>query len=104
MNPHRERAREQFPSVLLGVLGIIQALALELLWGKGVGGIGRWQALDAELAGWLQVGSVFLGIVVVWVMYATLVLRHSWVPRFVDLFFPFVLGIFEFLLVEMMAP
>jgi hypothetical protein len=104
MNPYRERAREHFPSVLLGVLGIIQALALELLWEHAIGGIGRWQALGAGLAGWLQVGSIFLGVVVVWVMYATLVLRYSWVPRFFDLCFPFVLGVLEFLLVELTAP
>jgi len=101
---HRERAREQFPSVLLGVLGIIQALALELLWEQGIGGIDRWRALDAALAGWLQVLSVFLGVIVVWLMYATLVLRFAWVPRFADLVFPFVLGALEFLLVEWTAP
>jgi len=104
MNRHRQRAREQFPSVLLGVLGIIQALALELLWDRAVAGIGRWRAIDAELSGWLQVSSVFLGIVVVWVMYVILVLRYEWVPRFFDLSFPFVLGLLEFLLVEVCAP
>jgi hypothetical protein len=100
----RQRAREQFPSVLLGVLGIIQALALELLWDEGVGGLDRWRALDAALAGWLQVVAVFLGVIVLWLMYATLVLRFAWVPRFADLVFPFVLGALEFLLVEWTAP
>jgi hypothetical protein len=101
---HRERAREQFPSVLLGVLGIIQALALELLWQEGIAGLDRWRALEAGLAGQLQVLSVFLGVIVTWLMYATLVLRFAWVPRFADLVFPFVLGALEFLLVEWTAP
>jgi len=100
----RERAREQFPSVLLGVLGIVQALVLELLWERGIGGIDRWREIGAGLAGWLQILSVFLGVVVVWLMYATIVLRYSWVPRFADLVFPFVLGALQFLLVEQTAP
>jgi hypothetical protein len=100
----RERAREQFPSVLLGVLGIIQALALELLWQDGIGGLDRWRSLGAALAGWLEVVAVFLGVIVIWLMYATLVLRFAWVPRFADLVFPFVLGALEFLLVEWTAP
>ena len=104
MNRYQERASEHFPSVLLGVLGIIQALALEILWESGVGGIGRWRAIDAEPSGWLQISAMFLGIVVVWVMYATTVLRFAWVPRFFDLFFPFVIGLLEFLLAFLCGP
>ena len=79
---NHERARSQFPSVLLGVLGIIQALAMELLWEQGVGGVANWRAIDAEPSGWLQVSAIFMGIVLIWIQYAILVLRFSWVPRF----------------------
>lgn len=104
MSEQRERAREQLPQVLLGVLGILQALALELLWEQGVGGLDRWRAIDALGAGILQVACVFLGVVVVWLMYASLVMRFSWVPRFQDLIVPFVLGVLEFGLIGLMGP
>jgi hypothetical protein len=100
----RSRARDQAAAVLLTLLGIIQALALELLWDEGVHGLSRWSQVGALPWGLVQVSAVFLGNVVVWVMYATLVLRVPWVPRIRDLVFPFGIGLFEFLLVEMMAP
>lgn len=100
----RRRAREQAASVLLTLLGIIQALALELLWEEGVAGLSRWSQVGALPWGLLQVAAVFLGNVVVWVMYATLVLRVPWVPRIRDLVYPFAIGLFEFLLVKLMAP
>ncbi|NNL65787.1 MAG: hypothetical protein HKP30_06060 [Myxococcales bacterium] len=104
MHEERERAREQLPQVLLGVLSILQALALELLWEQGVGGLGGWREAGALANGVLQVVCTFLGIMVVWLMYASLVLRFSWVPRFVDLLLPFVLGVLEFGLIGLMTP
>lgn len=104
MHEERERAREQLPQVLLGVLSILQALALELLWEQGVGGLGGWREAGALANGLLQVSCTFLGIMVVWLMYASLVLRFSWVPRFVDLLLPFVLGVLEFGLISLMTP
>lgn len=103
-DPRRARVRELFPQVLLAVLGIIQALALELIWEKGVGGLGRWRAVEAGAAGVLQVSAILLGIIVVWLMYATMVMRFAWMPRFRDLLTPFVFGISEFLVIELMAP
>jgi len=104
METRKQRAREQFPQVLLAVLGIIQALALELLWERGVAGLPRWEAVGAPTSGLLQVLAVFLGVVVIWVIFATMVLRFRWLPRFRDLVSPFVLGALEFLLIEWMAP
>jgi hypothetical protein len=98
------RVRELFPEVLLAVLGIIQALALELVWEEGVGGLDRWRALGAGLAGSLQISAILLGVIVVWLMYATMVMRFVWTPRFRDLVMPFVFGIAEFLVIEWMAP
>jgi hypothetical protein len=100
----RERAREQFPAILLSVLGVIQALALELLWERGVGGLSAWRQIDAGAAGLLQVVAVFQGVVLIWVVYASLVLRFSWVPSMRDVVFPFVIGALEFVTVECMRP
>jgi hypothetical protein len=33
MNLFRQRAQQQFPSMLLTLLSIVEAIALELLWG-----------------------------------------------------------------------
>jgi hypothetical protein len=100
----QERAREQFPSVLLALLGIIQALALELLWERGIGGLERWRAIDAAASGALQVAAVFLGVIDLWLAYVTLVLRFRWLPRFRDLVLPFAFGALEFLVIALMAP
>lgn len=90
--------------MVLGVLGILQALALELLWEQGVGGLDHWQAIGALATGVLQVTGMFLGVVVIWLMYASLVMRYRWVPHFQDLVFPFVLGVLEFGLIGLMGP
>ena len=63
-----------------------------------------WRAVGATATGWLQMASLFLGIVVAWVMYVSLVLRYAWVPRFIDLVFPFLIGLLEFLLASSLGP
>ena len=104
LESRRARAREHFPQVLLAVLGILQALALELLWERGVLGLDRWREVDALAVGVAQAVAVFMGVVLIWVLFATVVLRFSWLPRYRDLVFPFVLGALQFMLVESMAP
>ncbi|MEM7410004.1 MAG: hypothetical protein AAF430_07220 [Myxococcota bacterium] len=104
ISTRRDRAKQQFPQVLLAVLGILQALALELLWERGVLSLDRWREVDALAAGVLQALAVFMGVVVIWVLFATVVLRFEWLPRFRDLIFPFVLGGLQFMLIESMAP
>jgi len=100
----RERAVELFPSVLLSVLGVIQALAFELLWEEGLPGLARWRAIGAPATGMLQLAAVFEGGIVMWALYASLVLRLRWIPSVRDLAVPFVLGALQFTLVECMAP
>ena len=80
MNPIMTRARELLPAILITVLSMIQALALELYWSK-IGDssylwLGGWNAA----IGWLQLAIVFLGIVLIWLLYVSSVLRFSWVP------------------------
>ena len=52
MSRIRQRAHEHFPAVLLTLISIIQALALELLWGKITGTESLWQADMVALVGW----------------------------------------------------
>jgi hypothetical protein len=104
MDEKQQRAVELFPSVLLSVLGVIQALAFELLWEEGLPGVARWRAAGATATGVLQVAAVFQGGIVMWALYASLVLRLRWVPSIRDLVVPFVLGALQFALVELMAP
>lgn len=96
----RARAKAQFPSVLLTLTSIIQAIALESLWS-------RFSAL-AEPAGffaipleaWLQAVAMLLAIIVLWIYYAQLVMRLVWVPRLADSLIPFALGIAQFLEID----
>jgi len=104
LDPKQERAVELFPQVLLSVLGVIQALAFELLWNEGLPGLARWRAAGATATGVLQIAAVFQGAIVMWVLYASLVLRLRWIPAIRDLVVPFVLGALQFALVELMNP
>jgi hypothetical protein len=104
MDEKQQRAVELFPAVLLSVLGVIQALAFELLWEEGLPGLARWRAADATATGVLQAAAVFQGGIVMWALYASLVLRLRWVPSIRDLVVPFLLGALQFALVELMAP
>ena len=79
-NPIRERAKEQFPTVLMTLLSIMQALSLEL-W---------WQFLSEQTPPvpttvqkwtlWLQVVATLAGIATIWVVYASTFMRFRWVP------------------------
>lgn len=100
MNPIRERAKEHFPTVLLTLLSIVQALSLEL-W---------WQYLSSttlpsfgsmnEITLWLQIVISLLTVVVIWVIYAGTVMRFRWVPGTSDSIFPFAVGLSQFMLIE----
>jgi hypothetical protein len=100
----RARARDLFPAVLLTVLGIIQAVALEFLWERALSSTSEWRAAEAAATGWLQIAAVFQGLVIVWVAYSTIVMRLSWVPWVRDLVTPFVVGLLELILIELMNP
>ena len=85
---------------LLTLLSIIQALALELFWSEV-------QTLEvlftlswAAVSTWVQVTATFLGILVIWVVYATTVMRFAWVPGISDSVVPFFVGLLQFILIE----
>ena len=100
MESMRSRAKSHLPHVLLTLLSIIQALALELFWSEvqtlEVLFIASWPAIVT----WIQVSATFLGILVIWVVYATTVMRFSWVPGISDSVVPFFVGLLQFVLIE----
>jgi len=104
MESMRRRAKEHLPHVLLTLLSIIQALALELLWTHLEAAdylfVPDWRTAIY----WLQAISTFLGILVIWLVYATNVMRFRWVPSIGDSVHPFVVGLLQFMMIEVMGP
>jgi len=78
LNTIRARAKEQLPQVLLTLMSIIQALALEFLWDdvRVAERALRWDAVST----WLQIVADMLGIVQVWLLYTTATMRVRWTP------------------------
>lgn len=100
MSTFRNRALDQFPMVLLTLISIIQALALELLWSKITGTGNLWAGNSTSLVNWGMISATFLGILQIWIMYSSLVMGFRWTPTLRDSIFPFIIGIQEFMLVE----
>jgi hypothetical protein len=103
MSKLRERTQEHFPAVLLTLISIIQALALELLWGKITGTESLWQGDMVALVGWGMVSVSLLGILQIWIMYSFMVMGFVWLPGLRDSLFPFVIGLQEFMLVSLIG-
>jgi len=104
MQSIRERTKEHFPSVLLTLLSIIQALALELLWSRVHAHDYFWNGGMPAVVGWTQAAVLLLGIFQVWLFYTSMVMRFRWVPSVQDSALPFAIGILEFSIVELMGP
>lgn len=104
MNEMRERTKEHFPSVLLTLLSMVQALALELLWTHlhETDYLYEWSRM--ALISWIQIVATFIGLVLIWVIYASNVMRFRWVPVTSDSVYPFLVGILEFMLIETLGP
>jgi hypothetical protein len=100
MESMRSRAKEHLPHVLLTLLSIIQALALELYWSEVQGLDPVFELSVSAVALWTQIATTFLGILVIWVVYATTVMRFSWVPSISDSVVPFFVGILQFVMIE----
>ena len=99
-----ERARDLVPALMLTVLSMIQALALEMYWSRiGESGFlwgGGWEAI----IGWMQVIALFIGILLIWVLYVSFVLRFTWLPTLEDTLVPFLIGVLEFAMIDRMHP
>ena len=101
MNKMRERALAHFPIVLLTLISIIQALALELLWGKLSTADYLWDLSVTTIIIWGMFSATLMGIVQIWITYSTLVIGFTWRPSLADSILPFVVGILEFLMINL---
>ena len=100
----RERVKDHLPAVLLTLLSIVQALALELLWSlvQELDALYEPTWLAATL--WAQVTANFVGIILIWVVYVSTVMRFEWLPAIGDSIYPFLIGVGEFILIETARP
>ena len=103
-NKISRRAKRNFPTVLLTLLSIVQAFALELLWGHISAQAYLYDLSFIAVLSWLQIGATLLGILLIWLVYSDLVLRLSWIPTTTDAIFPFFVGIFEFAQIGALGP
>ena len=102
MQNNLERAKDLLPSIILTILSMIQALALELFWSRIEDSVFLWQGgLDA-VVGWLQLSVMLVGILLIWVFYVSFVLRFTWLPSLEDTLIPFLIGLLEFAMIDLM--
>lgn len=104
MNEIRIRAKEHFPTVVLTLLSIVQALALELLWSHLHEADYLFEPSLIAAVSWLQIVATLLGIILIWVIYSGNVMRFRWVPSTSDSVLPFFIGLTEFMLIETLGP
>lgn len=103
METIRKRAKKIFPMVLLTLLSIVQALALEFLWDHVRHRTDLFELSIAVIPGWLQIAATFNVIVIIWLMYAGMLMRFRWTPTTMDSIFPFGVGLIQFLLIDLMG-
>ncbi len=104
MDNIRNRARENLPSVLLTLLSIIQAIALESLWDHARHRPELYAYSWDALLGWLQIAVTLNVIVLIWMVYVGLVMRFRWTPAMTDSILPFLVGLIQFLMIDLMGP
>ena len=103
MDTIRKRAKKIFPMVLLTLLSIVQALALEFLWDHVRQRTDLFELSIAVIPGWLQIAATFNIIVIIWLMYAGMLMRFRWTPTTMDSIFPFGVGLIQFSLIDLMG-
>ncbi len=104
MNPIRERTKDQFPSVLLTLLSIVQALALGMLWTHIEESPFLFEPSFSAAFYWSQAVVTFLSMLLIWLLYVNTVMRFRWVPGIVESVLPFFIGLLEFVMVATMGP
>ena len=96
----RNRAKNNFPMVLLTLLSIVQAIAFELLWAALHDHPEFYQLSWDALIAWVRVATTLFGIILIWSSYATNVMRFRWAPSSSDTMFPFLIGIVQFTMID----
>jgi hypothetical protein len=103
MESMRNRAKDMFPMVLLTLLSIVQALALEFLWDHMRHRSDLFEFSLAVLPGWLQIAATLNVIILIWLTYAGMLMRFRWTPATSDSIFPFLVGLIQFLMIDIMG-
>ncbi len=103
MESMRNRAKDMFPMVLLTLLSIVQALALEFLWDHTRHRTDLFELSVAVLPGWMQIAATLNVIILIWLSYAGMLMRFRWTPTTMDSIFPFLVGLIQFLMIEIMG-
>jgi len=104
MESIRTRAIDQFPTVLITLLSIVQALALEFLWDHLHHRPDLYVLSLESLLGWMQITASLVGLILIWLSYASMVMRFRWVPSTLDSMLPFFIGLIQFLMIDLMGP
>jgi len=104
MEEMRNRARANLPTVLLTLLSIVQALALEFFWSHIKEAPDLLVVSWLTALAWLQLATTLIGLILIWVVYASHVMRLRWVPTTTDSVYPFAIGLLEFILIELLGP
>jgi hypothetical protein len=104
MSNNANRARKLVPSIILTVLSMIQAIALELFWSRISGSELLWHGGWDAVIGWLQFITMFAGILLIWLLYVNFVLRFTWLPSLEDTLTPFLIGLLEFAMIDLTHP
>ena len=97
------RVKHNVPALVLTLLGIMQAFALELLWSFIVETPYLFALTWQALLSWLQVSITLIGTILVWVSYATNVTRFLWVPTMQEFVMPFTVGLIQFSIIQMLT-
>lgn len=96
MNPIQARVKANVPAVVLALLGIIQAFAVELLWSFVVSEPTLYETNVEALIIWLQIAVLLAGILIIWLVYAINVARFVWIPSIGEFISPFWVGFLQF--------
>ncbi|MEP4484636.1 MAG: hypothetical protein ABJ013_03300 [Halioglobus sp.] len=104
MDNIRSRARQQLPSVMLTLLSIVQAIALESFWSNLLELNLTLSLTLLNFTAWMLSIVTLLLIVLVWLVSVSLVMRFEWTPSVTDLTQPFFVGLGQLLLIEAMTP
>ena len=90
--------------MLLTLLSILQAIALDMLWSKSIAQMGPIELTPLYITAVLQALATLLILIMVWTSFVSLLMRFVWIPSMLDTALPFLVGILQFALIEHARP
>ena len=100
INEISKRASEHLPAVLLTLLSIVQAVALESLWSHTISHVNFGAFSPLDILSLSLAAATLAVIVLVWLSYVSLLMRFIWVPSLADTSLPIFVGVAQFALIE----